>query len=37
MIEQNKRKPYPTDLSDAEWQIIEPLLPKPKTRRGRPR
>ena len=37
MIEQAKRKPYPTDLSDAEWQIIEPLLPQPKTRRGRPR
>jgi putative transposase len=37
MVEQSKRKAYPTDLSDVEWQIIEPLLPKPKTRRGRPR
>jgi transposase len=24
------RKVYTTDLSDKEWQIIEPLLPKPK-------
>jgi transposase len=24
------RKAYPSDLSDQEWQIIEPLLPKPK-------
>ncbi len=24
-----KRKPYPSDLSDAEWKLIEPLLPKP--------
>ena len=23
--------------SDAEWQLIEPLLPELKTRRGRPR
>lgn len=22
-----KRKPYPSDLTDAEWKIIEPLLP----------
>lgn len=21
------RRPYPSDLSDAEWQIVEPLLP----------
>lgn len=21
------RKPYPSDLTDAEWQLIEPLLP----------
>ena len=32
-----ERKPYPTDLSDAEWQKIEPLIPKPKTKRGRKR
>ena len=25
-----KRKPYPSDLSDAEWEILEPLLPKAK-------
>jgi putative transposase len=31
------RKAYPTDLSEAEWQILEPLLPKQKTKRGRPR
>ena len=31
------RKSYPTDLSDAEWQKIEPLVPKPKTNRGRKR
>jgi putative transposase len=24
------RKPYPSDLSDGEWQILKPLLPKPK-------
>jgi transposase len=24
------RKPYPSDLSDAEWQILEPLLPSEK-------
>ncbi|MBC7881063.1 MAG: transposase [Anaerolineae bacterium] len=22
------RKPYKTDLSDAQWEILEPLLPK---------
>jgi putative transposase len=37
MAEQNKRKAYPTDLSDAEWQTIEPLLPKRKSPRGRRR
>ena len=30
------RRPYPTDLSDAEWNYIEPHLPAPK-RHGRPR
>jgi putative transposase len=30
------RKPYPTDLSDAEWNHIEPHLPAP-TGHGRPR
>jgi putative transposase len=33
----NHRKPYPTDLSDAEWQRIAPLIPQPKTKRGRKR
>ena len=26
---------YETDLTDAEWALIEPLLPEPRTR-GRP-
>jgi putative transposase len=30
------RKPYPTDLSDAEWKYIEPHVPTPKGH-GRPR
>jgi len=30
------RKPYPTDLSDAEWSCLEPHLPVPKAT-GRPR
>src|SRR5512134_946674 len=30
----NERKPYPTDLSESQWQRLEPLLPK--KRRGRP-
>lgn len=29
------RQPYPTDLSDAEWAILEPLVPEPKPG-GRP-
>jgi putative transposase len=29
------RKPYPTDLNDKEWTVIEPYVPKPKTG-GRP-
>jgi putative transposase len=30
------RKRYPTDLTDGQWERLEPLLPKPKsgTRRG---
>ena len=31
-----ERKSYPTDLTDAQWQRIEPLLPLPKPG-GRPR
>lgn len=38
MAEQSTpRKPYPSDLTDAEWQKIEPLIPRPKSRRGRKR
>jgi putative transposase len=29
-----KTKRYPTDLTDEEWEHIEPLLPKPP-KRGR--
>ncbi|AMV26014.1 hypothetical protein VT84_16565 [Gemmata sp. SH-PL17] len=25
------RKPYPTDLTDARWERLEPLIPKPKS------
>ena len=25
-----QRQPYPSDLSDAEWEILKPLLPLPK-------
>lgn len=32
----NNRKPYPSDLSDAEWALIEPLIPPAKFG-GRPR
>ena len=31
-----KRKPYPTDLTDQEWEILKTLVPPPKTR-GRKR
>ena len=30
------RTPYPSDLSDAQWERIAPMIPKPKTG-GRPR
>lgn len=30
----SERKPYPSDVSDAEWKILEPLLPQP-CQRGR--
>ena len=33
---QTVRKAYPSDISDREWEIIEPLLPKSKLR-GRKR
>lgn len=31
-----KRKPYPTDLTDEQWQLLAPMLPPPEDR-GRPR
>jgi putative transposase len=37
MAKQNERKAYPTDLSDTEWQKIEPHLPKRQSPRGRKR
>src|SRR5215475_4582102 len=39
MVEgQDKRKAYPSDLTDAQWAILEPLLPAPRnTDGGRPR
>lgn len=27
---------YPTNLSDEQWKIVEPLLPKPKWQPGGP-
>jgi putative transposase len=36
--EHEKRKAYPSDLTDAHWAIVEPLLPAPRsTWGGRPR
>lgn len=36
--EQEKRKSYPSDLTDEQWAILEPLIPTPHTQRGgRPR
>ncbi len=35
-MKEAKRKPYPSDLSDAQWKFIKPLLPPP-TDIGRPR
>lgn len=37
MSEQKERKSYPTDLTDAEWQEIEPYLPTRQSPRGRHR
>jgi putative transposase len=37
MHELNNRLPYPSDLSDIEWEIIKPLIPIPQTNRGRKR
>src|SRR5438094_2080922 len=40
MLKENQsRKRYPSDLTDAQWTLVEPLLPpaKPRQRGGRPR
>ena len=29
-MEPNTRKSYPTDLTDEQWKILEPLVPAPK-------
>src|SRR3954467_15995520 len=36
MATQQPRKPYKTDLTDAQWALVEPLLP-PAKHGGRPR
>ena len=36
MKKQNKRKPYDTDLSDSQWEIITPFIPPPR-KIGKPR
>ncbi len=35
----NERRPYPSDLTDAQWALIEPLVERPRRAdgRGRPR
>src|SRR5258708_711926 len=34
-LPERKRKPYPTDLSEKEWTLLEPLVPAVKSG-GRP-
>ena len=29
-----RENPYPTDLSDAQWEVVEPLLPKHDPKKG---
>ncbi len=29
-VVQAQHQPYPSDLSDAEWAVLAPLLPQPK-------
>lgn len=36
MRKMNKRKKYPDDVTDQEWQLIESLFKKGHTNRGRP-
>ncbi len=33
----NERKPYSTDLTDAQWRVLEPLVPTPKQGGRRPK
>jgi putative transposase len=36
--ERHPRKPYPSDVTDQQWAILEPLMPPSRTQRGgRPR
>src|SRR5918911_419053 len=39
MVAQRDDRAYPTDLTDAQWTLLEPLLPPPKRAQGagRPR
>ena len=32
----DRRKRYPSDLSDEEWELLEPLLAPPRAGKGRP-
>ena len=32
--EEQARKPYPTDLTDEQWAILEPMIPLPRTQHG---
>ena len=38
-MSESRTQPYPTDLTDAEWKLLEPLLPqrRPGDGRGAPR
>jgi putative transposase len=37
-MEQQRRKPYPSDLTDQQWGILEPMIPPPRNQRaGTPR
>lgn len=37
MLEQTKRTPYPSDISDREWEVIKLYFPNSRTNRGRKR
>jgi transposase len=36
MPDQTSRKPYPSDLSDAQWEVLAPLIPEPSPEATRP-